>query len=106
MLANMAEVAVRALEAAWAQQHSHVRGLRAPAAFSAATMLVDASQRAWRVLHLNAAVSAMTGGAVFEHICCTWPGSGVTASGNPKLCECAHLHPEGDICQASSRDLA
>ncbi len=62
VLAGMAEAAMRQLEAAWVQQHSHISGLlRPPTAFSAATMLVDASQRAWRVLHLNAAVSAMTG---------------------------------------------
>lgn len=62
VLAGMAEVAVRAMEASWAAEHNHVRGLvRPPAAFTAATMLVDASQRAWKVLHLNAAVTAMTG---------------------------------------------
>ncbi|BDA43374.1 probable serine/threonine-protein kinase STY8 at C-terminar half [Coccomyxa sp. Obi] len=62
VLAGMAEVAVRAMEASWAAQHAHARGLvRPPAAFTAATMLVDASQFAWKVLHLNAAVTAMTG---------------------------------------------
>ena len=71
MLAGMAEVAVRAMEASWAAGHKHVSGLvRPPAAFSAATLLVDASQRAWKVLHLNAAITAMTGGETWKRLYC------------------------------------
>ena len=53
---------MRDLEATWAAEHCHTKTLlRPPAAYAAATMLIDASQRSWKVLYLNSEASAKTG---------------------------------------------
>ena len=53
---------MRQLEADWAKSHSSARGLqRSPAAYETATMLLDVSQQAWKVLYINAQASRVTG---------------------------------------------
>ena len=53
---------MRQLEADWAKSHSSARGLqRIPAAYDTATMLLDVSQQAWKVLYINAQASRVTG---------------------------------------------
>ena len=53
---------MRQLEADWARSHSSAKGLqRSPAAYDTATMLLDVSQQAWKVLTINAQASRVTG---------------------------------------------
>ncbi len=53
---------MRELEAEWAQSHVSVKGVqRPPTAYETATMLVDASQHAWKVLYINPQASRVTG---------------------------------------------
>lgn len=53
---------MRELEAEWAQAYVTAKGLqRPPAAYETATMLVDASQHAWKVLYINPQASRVTG---------------------------------------------
>lgn len=53
---------MRELEAEWAQAHVIAKGLQRPrAAYETATMLVDASQHAWKVLYINPQASRVTG---------------------------------------------
>ena len=60
--AGMAELTMRQLEADSAKEQPGAKGLLRPkAAYEAATMLVDASQHAWKVLYLDSQASAVTG---------------------------------------------
>ena len=54
---------MRQLEADWAREHTSIKGLQRPrAAYESATMLVDASQHAWKVVYINSPASNITGG--------------------------------------------
>ena len=53
---------MRQLEADWAREHTSIKGLQRPkAAYESATMLVDASQHAWKVIYINSPASKITG---------------------------------------------
>lgn len=53
---------MRQLAADTAKEHSNAKGLLRPkAAYETATMLVDASQHAWKVLYLDSQASTVTG---------------------------------------------
>ena len=56
---------MRQLEADRAKELNSAKGLLRPkAAYEAATMLVDASQHAWKVLYINSQATEVTGGAL------------------------------------------
>lgn len=62
VLGRLAELVMRDIEAPWAERHRAVRNLqRGLPAYGTATMLVDAAARGWRLLHLNANASQITG---------------------------------------------
>ena len=62
MTAGLAELTMRQLEADWAKSHSSAKGRqRSAAAYDTATMLLDVSQQAWKVLYINAQASRLTG---------------------------------------------
>lgn len=69
VLAAMAELTMRSLEADWALRHCHISHLlRPPSAYAPAVMLLDASPRAWKLLYLSEAASAATGDCTFPNI--------------------------------------
>jgi hypothetical protein len=71
VLAGMAEMTARRLEGPWALQHEGARHLMRPLrAYASAFMLLDASQRAWKILHLNKAAAAATGVCI-QRLACT-----------------------------------
>ena len=75
MTAGLAELTMRQLEADWAKSHSSARGLqRSPAAYDTATMLLDVSQQAWKVLYINAQASRVTGASSAKHCSCSQAG--------------------------------
>jgi hypothetical protein len=69
VLDRLAELTVRQLEAPWASRHPHLPDRRrALAAYDTATMLVDASQHRWKLLHLNPNASGKTGASRLTHL--------------------------------------
>lgn len=77
VLGRLAEMTMRDIEAPWAERHRAVRNLqRGLPAYGTATMLVDASQRGWKLLHLNANASQVTGMRADSALPgATWPPS-------------------------------
>ena len=64
VLDRLAELTVRQLEAPWALKHPHLPNRqRGMAAYHTATLLVDASQHHWKLLHLNPSAVHRTGEA-------------------------------------------
>ena len=66
--AGMAELMMRHLEAESAKEQA--KGLLRPkAAYEAATMLVDASHHAWKVLYIDSQASSVTGDTQQSALC-------------------------------------